>query len=126
VLGSQGLVWGVTADALPLAPGEVLTLTVGDTYYFTKTSNVTWPLAEGTPVYAQVDSANAETDYGAVLEYNEKTGGTYNNISSTSSTAGIVSTELLVVTGDRSPAARGGLPPRQSGGLRHVARQKRR
>ena len=29
-LADQGLVWGVTVD---LAPGEVLTLTVGDVYY---------------------------------------------------------------------------------------------
>jgi len=29
-LGDEGLVWGVTAAALPLAPGEAITLTVGN------------------------------------------------------------------------------------------------
>ena len=28
-LADEGLVWGVTAGALPLAPGEAITLTVG-------------------------------------------------------------------------------------------------
>jgi uncharacterized repeat protein (TIGR01451 family) len=76
-LADEGLVWGVTAD---LPPGGVLTLTVGDDYYVDEYSQVTWPLAPGTPVYAQVDSANAGTTYGAVLEIHEVTGGAYNNI----------------------------------------------
>jgi uncharacterized repeat protein (TIGR01451 family) len=76
-LAKQGLVWGVTADLLP---GEVLTLTVGGDYYAAEYSRVAWPLLAGTPVYAQVDSANADTDYGAVLEIHEITGGAYNNI----------------------------------------------
>ena len=76
-LGDQGLVWGVTAD---MGPGNVLTLTVGDAYYVADYSQVTWPLAAGTPVYAQVDSADANTTYGAVLENHEIAGGVYNNI----------------------------------------------
>jgi len=88
-LADEGLVWGVKAAALPLAPGDVLTLTVGDAYYVPEHSQVAWPLAEGTPVYAQVDSWNAVTTYGAVLENHEITGGVYNNISSTVSTAGL-------------------------------------
>jgi uncharacterized repeat protein (TIGR01451 family) len=67
-LTDQGLVWGVEAD---LAPGEALTLTVDGPFYWATLSNVTWPLAVGTPVYAQVDSAHAETGYGAVLEVHE-------------------------------------------------------
>lgn len=62
----RGIVWGVTAGALPLAPGDILTLTVGDAYYAPEYSEVSWPLPVGTPVWAQVDSANADTDYGAV------------------------------------------------------------
>jgi hypothetical protein len=77
MVGSQGLVWGVTAD---LAPGETLTLTVGGDHYIADYSQVTWPLAADTPVYAQVDSANAETSYGAVLEAHEITSAAYNNI----------------------------------------------
>jgi hypothetical protein len=83
-LADQGLVWGVTAD---LRPGDVLTLTVGDAYYIADYSQITWPLAAGTLVYAQVDSADADTTYGAVLEIHEITGGAYNNIASTTSTA---------------------------------------
>ena len=83
-LADQGLVWGITAD---MRPGDVLTLTVGDAYYVADYSQVTWPLAAGTPVYAQVDSADANTTYGAVLEIHEITGGVYNNIASTTSTA---------------------------------------
>ena len=107
---SQGLVWGVTADALPLAPGETLTLTIGDAYYSAGDSSFSGSLAEGTPVYAQVDSANSNTSYGGVLEDHEILGGSYNNIASTSSTAG--STGVAP-----SPTARegafDGLPPRK-------------
>ena len=83
-LADQGLVWGVTTD---VRPGDTLTLSVGDAYYIADYSQVTWPLAAGTLVYAQVDSANADTTYGAVLEIHEITGGVYNNIASTTATA---------------------------------------
>jgi hypothetical protein len=82
MLGGQGAVWGVTAGALPIAPGGILTLTLGDTYYRPDLSNVPQSLAPGTRIFAQADSANAMTTYGAVLEIHEQTGGTYNNISS--------------------------------------------
>jgi hypothetical protein len=87
---NQGFVWGVTEGALPsLVPGGVITLTVGDAYYLPEPwSRVSWPLPAGTPVYAQVDSANANTTYGAVLENHELSGGAYNNINSTLSTLG--------------------------------------
>ena len=73
--------WGVTADALPLLPGSVLTMTndVDDAYYYPGLSNLS-VLTPGTPVYAQVDSANALTNYGAVLENHEISGGVYNNV----------------------------------------------
>jgi len=80
-LCDEGLVWGVTVDALPLGPGGVITLTVGDDYYWPALSHISWPLLAGTPLYAQVDSANADTTYGAVLEGHEIVGGVYNNIS---------------------------------------------
>ncbi len=85
-MGSQGMVWGVTAPALPLGPGEVFTLTLQDAYYQAGQSQVTWPLPAQTPVYAQVDSAHADTEYGAVLENHEMTGLMYNNVTSTTST----------------------------------------
>ena len=77
-LASHGLVWGVTVE---MQPGEVLTLTVGGDYYAAAYSEVSWPLAEGTLVYAQVDSWKAQSTVGAVLENHEVTGGPYNNVS---------------------------------------------
>jgi hypothetical protein len=83
-VGDYGIVWGVTVDALPLMPGESITLTVtssGGAYYHAGLSNVSWPLAVGTPVYAQADSAHSFTVYGGVEENHEIVGGSYNNIS---------------------------------------------
>jgi hypothetical protein len=81
MLGKQGLTWGATTAALPqLQPGGVLTLTVNGSYYVPAYSKISWPLAEGLSVYAQVDSVNHATNYGAVRENHEITGGTYNNI----------------------------------------------
>ncbi|MFP4395676.1 MAG: hypothetical protein ACLFTI_10480, partial [Anaerolineales bacterium] len=81
LLASQGLVWGIEGPALSeLVPGGTLTLTVGDMHYWEIHSEVTWPLPEGTVIYAQVDSVDVETDYGAVQEDHEIIGGPYNNI----------------------------------------------
>jgi hypothetical protein len=80
-LGKHGLVWGVTADALPaLTPGGALTLTVGDAYYWPSLSKVKWPLADETQVWVQVDSAGLAADYGGVLETHEIFGEGYNNV----------------------------------------------
>jgi hypothetical protein len=78
---AQGIVWGVTDALLPMQPGAVITLTYGDAYdggppYTSFTGN----LPAGTPVWAQVDSYNAATTYGAVLESHEANGEAYNNI----------------------------------------------
>jgi subtilisin-like proprotein convertase family protein len=74
--GEKGMDWGVTTS---LAPGQVITLTRDHPFYHN--GDVDWPLAVGTPIYAQVDSAHAESpSYGAVLEDHESTGGPYNNI----------------------------------------------
>ena len=77
-VSDQGMVRGVTAD---LAPGERLTLTEGGPYYRPAESDVAWPLVEGTPVYAQVDSAYAGTTVGSVLERHEMMDEPYNNVS---------------------------------------------
>lgn len=87
-MGDEGLVWGIDGDILPILPGQVFTLTVqgtvtqtiGDEYFWAEYSHVSWTLPEGTSVYAQVDSANADTNYGNVLENHEIDGGVYNNI----------------------------------------------
>jgi hypothetical protein len=80
LLGSEGMVWGVTAAALPLAPGAQLTLAVGDAFYAPAYSLVTLPLAGGRSLYAQVDSYGEAGGYGAVLEAHELDGQAYNNI----------------------------------------------
>jgi len=80
-LGDEGMLWGVTSAALPLAPGDTITLTYGDVYYWPSLSRFYKSLAAGTPVYAQVDAWNEATTYGAILESHEVTGDTYNNIS---------------------------------------------
>jgi uncharacterized repeat protein (TIGR01451 family) len=80
-LGSQGLLWGVTQDALPLDPGETLVLTTSrghdGAYFWPGESVITWTLPVGTELWAQVDSAHEETDYGAVLENHEIVGTPY-------------------------------------------------
>jgi len=76
---TQGILWGVTSSALPLKPGGTITLTYGDAYYQPALSN--WgTIPVGTQIYAQADSANTNTTYGAVLETHEILGETYNNI----------------------------------------------
>ncbi|MEM7342836.1 MAG: S8 family peptidase [Chloroflexota bacterium] len=67
-LASQGLVWGVTT---PVAPGQTLTLTIGDSYYSTIYSTFSGSIAAGTPIYVKVDSVNLNTTYGGVIESNE-------------------------------------------------------
>lgn len=79
-VGDYGAVWGVSGEALPLLPGRSLTLTLHDAYYAPDLSHLPDTIGVGTPLYAQVDSANAETDHGAVLEIHEVVGGPYNNI----------------------------------------------
>jgi len=78
-LGAEGLVWGIPTDALPILPGQLMTLTVGDAYYWHSLSAVSWPIPAGTPIYAHVDSIVAYS-YGAVEETHEISGQFYNNI----------------------------------------------
>jgi uncharacterized repeat protein (TIGR01451 family) len=108
-LCEQGLVWGVTAA---LAPGETLTLTQASAYYQPTESDVTWPLAEGTPVYAQVDSAHADTTYGGVLENHEILGLTYNNITGTTVVAGSMTPDQGFPEAAHPPSDSRSLPPR--------------
>jgi hypothetical protein len=110
-LGNQGLVWGVTAPALPIAPGGTVTLNVSDAYFWPPYSYVAWPIPAGTSVYAQADSYNEATTYGAVLETHEVTGGPYNNIlGPVLSVPGAAGAPLPVMGGN--PPASSGLPER--------------
>ena len=77
-LNAKGFIWGVTG--VILNPGESLQLSLNDQFYFPDQYTADFPLTVGLPVYAQVDSANANTTYGAIHESHEKSGGPYNNI----------------------------------------------
>ena len=72
-----GLVWGVNTT---INSGESLTLTMNGSYYRSDLSRFPVSLPPGTSVYAQVDSADIKTDYGAVFEIHEIRGDSYNNI----------------------------------------------
>ena len=83
---SQGIVWAITnlrdpaVQPLPLLPGQSFTVTFKDGLVDDEYTEFAFPLTPGTPVYAQVDSANLLTNYGGVLETHEARGGAYNNL----------------------------------------------
>jgi hypothetical protein len=116
-LGDQGVFWGVTSSALPIAPGDTITLTSGGDYYWPSHSRFYVPLPPGTPVYAQVDSWNPATSYGAVLEDHEILWQAYNNIGGPSlSTAGgagsaAVGSPSIGGQSSASQGSGGNLPP---------------
>jgi len=92
---TQGLVWAVRLDdGRTLKAGETLTMTYchgqenQDSYYWPKLSSFDGQLDPGTTIAVQVDSANTDTTYGAVLEMHDVYSTTYNNISSAVSIAG--------------------------------------
>lgn len=78
-LSDYGAAWGVTGG---LASGASLTLTLGDNFYFEEHSQLPETLTAGTVLYAQVDSLNLDSPYGAVIEKDEANGESYNNITS--------------------------------------------
>lgn len=88
-VGQYGAVWGVDRDGFVLLPGKSITLILGDIVYWPTHSrlplirqngNVVLDISPETPLYAQVDSANAYSNYGAIMELHELHGGPYNNI----------------------------------------------
>ena len=110
MLSEEGLAWGIGDDALPLQPGASLTLTVGDEYFVPDASNFSGALAAGTPLYAQVDSAHSDTEYGAVLEAHEVDGEEYNNIAGPVLTPGTLIMSWSQTTPSHAPLL---LPPRR-------------
>jgi PKD repeat protein len=76
----QGVAWAVDEPFVPLEPGAVITLTSRDPNVSPERTLFQGNLPVGTPIYAQVDSYNYQTDYGAVLERQEMLGLPYNNI----------------------------------------------
>ncbi|MEM8859321.1 MAG: hypothetical protein AAGD96_13420, partial [Chloroflexota bacterium] len=79
-LNEVGYVWGVADSALPIRSGETLTLRLDGPYFSTVYSTYSDALKNGDQIVVHVDSANTGSDFGAVLESHEDTGGTYNNI----------------------------------------------
>lgn len=69
-IASRGQVWGIQGAGLPLDPGESLTLTIGDAFYFPQFSSAP-PLPVGANVFGLVDSVDFSTTFGAVRESNE-------------------------------------------------------
>ncbi|GAB4191454.1 MAG: hypothetical protein OHK0022_05180 [Roseiflexaceae bacterium] len=110
-LGDSGITWGVTAGALPIPPGGTLTLRVGDQFFRPDLSRYATTIAAGTQIYVQVDSANALTTYGGVLEGHERDGGAYNNIASASVSGGGVTLPPLGTA--NQPRADDSLPRRK-------------
>ncbi|MBI5029562.1 MAG: Ig-like domain repeat protein [Chloroflexi bacterium] len=111
MLGSQGLVWGVTSSALPINPGETRTLSIANDpnhYFWSSLSNFTLPIQNAT-IYVQVDSSNAGVWYGAVQENHEVAGTTYDNIRKFTVMSGVVS---LPIKSLRDPVTRSKLPNR--------------
>ena len=85
--GGEGIVWGVTN--VTLAPGDSMILSLASPYYDAANSNFSGSIVAGSTVYAQVDSANANTNYGNVLETHEILNGTYNNIAMTTAATAV-------------------------------------
>ena len=53
-IAAQGLVWGIDSYALPINPGESITLQMGDDFYWALGSYVVLPIQTGTDIYVQV------------------------------------------------------------------------
>ncbi|MBN2006622.1 MAG: DUF11 domain-containing protein [Anaerolineae bacterium] len=102
LLADQGLVWTVKTFALPLDPGETVTLRINDEHYWADKSYVEWPLTVGTWIYAHVDSCGlAASPYGGIAETHEVYGGAYNNITGKQLTA-----DMYLLPDDPLPASR--------------------
>lgn len=68
LLGKHGAAWGIEQT---LAPDASLTLTLNDTFYIPEKSNMPQTIPSDAILYAQVDSANRNVNYGGVMESDE-------------------------------------------------------
>ena len=103
-IAPQGAVWGVTGAGLSqLTPGGTLTLTTSGPFYFPEFSSpAPWPV--GASVFAQADSVDFSTTYGAVQESNEG-----NNLSGSVISTAVDSLPTVETT---ETSSRQGLPSR--------------
>lgn len=115
-VANQGAAWGIPQGAVYLNPGVTFTLTISDSYYWPERSYIEWPLPIGIPIYVQVDSANANTNYGGVLENHEMIGGPYNNVGGPVYVREGTVGASTPPGGDRPPHSPDRLPPRPEEG----------
>jgi hypothetical protein len=119
----HGLVWAIEVAQTakpsrgiiaPLLPGETLTLNANDGFYRSGYSSPDWPLAVGTPIYAQADSYPASTPHnGLVLETHEVLGRPYNNIKGPVNSSGAFGHVFAPASGPPTDARSTGLPSRR-------------
>jgi len=119
-IAPYGAVWGVTSATSLLGPGDTITLTLGDGYYWDTLSHLPPLLFAGTWVYVQADSDNPLTTYGAVAEGDELGCGAYNNVLGAQLTAtvtlpGIAAGPRRPVQSLAAPIADGPVPDLRSG-----------
>ncbi len=79
-IAPYGAAWGVDREAIPILPGDSRILYLYDIYYKPNYSRLPVALRPGDIIYVQVDSYNAATTYGVVLEDHEMSRTEYNNI----------------------------------------------
>lgn len=118
----RGLVWAIEiAQAArpsngviaPLLPGESLNLAFNDAFYQPDYSSMTWPLAVGTPIYAQVDTFPAPSaNNGLVLETHEYYGQAYNNVIGPVSSTSAASSAVAPLARDNDGTPPASLPAR--------------
>lgn len=116
-VGDAGLVWGIDTRGLTLLPGGQLVLKNHGVHFDTSLSEYPTVLPAGCRVYAQVDSANTNTEFGAILEADEIGSAVYNNITSVTLSAPVSTAEWATGAADHIPSipeSRQGLslPPR--------------
>lgn len=110
---TNGLVWGVISPNQALGPNEELVLSVDDAYFVSSLSHVPDLIERDSAIYAQVDSADITTGYGAVLETHEINGQAYNNIYSEEIEETILPDWPMIRSANLSPEGETHLPKRE-------------
>jgi hypothetical protein len=124
ISSGRGMVWAIEisqtpkpaqGEIAPFEPGASLTLSYNDAFYKPEYSNMTWPMAVGTRIYAQVDTfPDPAYPDGLVLETHEFYNQPYNNIEGPvySTSSGGTAADSTVTPGSRPQAPPVNLPPR--------------
>ena len=88
-IAEAGIVWGIANNDLPIEPGEsrILTLENATQTFNGQTVSSSPPFPTNVPVYAQIDSVSATSDFGGVQESDESNN-VFGPVVSTNSTTG--------------------------------------